>query len=203
MRSSISKLLTAAVTVGLFVSGCANNEAATAGGSTTASSAAAAPSARLTDPQIAAIVVTANQIDIDNGKLAVSRTSNPDVKAFAERMMADHASVNQAAVELVTRLGVTPEETATSRGLKSDADQKRQAMSALSGAEFDRAYVDNEVAYHEAVINVLDTALIPNAQNAELKQTLEGVRPAFLAHLEHARSIQSALRGGPSAGAHH
>lgn len=154
----------------------------------------------LTDPQIAAIVVAANQVDIDAGNLAVKKTKNADVKKFAELMITDHTAVNKGAVELVTKLKVTPEETDASRGLVSGGSDSRAKLEKLDGAEFDKAYVDNEVAYHKAVINVLQTALIPSATNAELKSTLVGVKPAFDAHLEHAESLQATLNGTGSAG---
>jgi len=163
----------------------------------------ASSSAGLTDAQIAAIVTIANQIDVDNGTLAMERSANDQVKQFAKRMMEDHAAVNQAAVDLVTRLGVKPEPTDTSRGLAANADKTRKSMRSLSGSEFDKAYVDNEVAYHAAVIEVLDSTLIPSAQNAELKSMLVNVRPAFIAHLEHARSIQAALESGQPSGHEH
>ena len=182
-------LLTALAAFVLLVvaMGCASSRQAEAG---------AAKSGELSDAQIAAIVTTANQIDIDNGNLALENASHEEVKQFAERMIADHTSVNEAAVELVTRLGVTPEETDTSRGLEKSAEQTRAKMRSLSGEEFDDAYVENEVAYHEAVLQMLDEQLIPAAQNEELKSMLKSVRPAFVAHLEHARSIQSSLRDG-------
>ncbi|MEO8843452.1 MAG: DUF4142 domain-containing protein [Kofleriaceae bacterium] len=154
----------------------------------------------LTDPQIAAIVVAANQVDIDAGNLAVKKTKNPEVKKFAELMITDHTAVNKGAVELVTKLKVTPEETDASKGLLSGGSDARAKLEKLDGAEFDKAYVDNEVAYHKAVINVLTTTLIPAATNAELKSTLVGVKPAFDAHLEHAESLQATLAGTGSAG---
>jgi putative membrane protein len=155
--------------------------------------------ATLTDPQIAAIVVAANQVDVDAGKLAVDKTKNDEVKKFAQLMITDHSAVNQAAVELVTKLKVTPEETDASRGLVSSGADTRTKLSALDGEAFDRAYVDNEVAYHQAVIGVLDTQLIPSATNEELKKTLVSVRPAFMAHLEHAQQLQKSMTGGDHA----
>jgi putative membrane protein len=145
------------------------------------------------DAQIAAIVVTANQVDIDAGKLAASRTKDAEVRAFAQRMVTDHTGVNQSAVELVTRLKVTPEDNPTSQSLKSGGEQNVAALMALHGAAFNRAYVDHEVAYHQQVLDAVDQVLIPSAQNAELKALLIKVRPAFVAHLEHARHIQVAL----------
>lgn len=150
--------------------------------------------AKINDAQIAAIVVTANQVDIDAGQLAVGKTTQPEVKAFAQTMITDHTAVNKNAVALVTRLNVTPEANDTSRSLQQGGDQNLTALRALTGVAFDRAYVEHEVAYHQAVIDALDTTLIPNAQNADLKALLIKVRPAFVAHLDHAKHLQASLR---------
>ena len=148
-----------------------------------------------TDPQIAAIVVTANQVDIDAGKLAEQKAHGTEVKAFAKRMVADHAGVNQAAVELAQKLHLTPQSNPTSEGLKQGGDANMAALDKLSGPAFDKAYVDHEVAYHESVLDAMDKVLIPGAQNAELKALLVKVRPAFVDHLNHAKMIQSSLAG--------
>ena len=159
--------------------------AATAG----ASAADKAPN----DAQIAAIVVTANHVDIDAGKLAASKASSAQVKEFAQRMVTDHTGVNKSASDLVTRLHVTPEPNATSASLKKGGDDNVAALQKLSGAAFDRAYVDHEITYHQAVLDAVDQTLIPSAQNAELKALLVKVRPAFVAHLEHAKQLQASL----------
>jgi len=157
------------------------------------SAVTSAQAAGPTDPQIAAIVVTANQVDIDAGKLAVSNAKSPDVKTFAQLMITDHSGVNKSATELVQKLHVTPESSPTSQSLQKGGDDNLAALKKLSGTEFDRAYVDHEVVYHQAVLDAVDSTLIPNAQNAELKALLVKVRPAFVAHLEHAKRLQSAL----------
>lgn len=158
---------------------------------------AAAPAIALgagpSDAQIAAIVVTANQVDIDAGQLAKSKGSTADVKAFAQQMVTDHGGVNQKAKALVAKLHVTPAASDTSAALQKGGVENVAALQKLSGAAFDRAYVDHEVAYHEQVIDALDKTLIPSAQNAELKDLLVSVRPAFVAHLEHAKHLQAAL----------
>ena len=159
-----------------------------------ASSGASAQSAGPNDAQIAAIVVTANQVDIDAGKLAQSKSGNKEVKEFAQRMITDHTGVNKAAVELVTKLKVKPEENATSKSLKTGGDETLRRLEGLKGAEFDRAYVANEVTYHQTVLDALDKTLIPSAKNEELKALLVKVRPAFVAHLEHAKHIQASFK---------
>jgi putative membrane protein len=146
-----------------------------------------------TDPQIASIVVTANQVDIDAGKLAESKASHADVKAFGRQMASDHARVNASAVELVTKLNVAPEDNPTSKALKAGGEKNLAALNGLSGAAFDKAYVANEVAYHQQVLDAVDKVLIPSAKNAELKALLVKVRPAFVAHLEHAKRLQASL----------
>ena len=159
---------------------------------------AAAPAAarQITDAQIAAIVVTANQVDIAAGKLAASRATNGEVKKFGQQMVTDHEAVNKSAVDLATRLKLTPQANDTSRALESGGEKHLANLKKLSGAAFDKAYIDHEVAYHTQVLEALDKTLIPNAQNADLKALLVKVRPAFVAHLEHAKQIQSSLKTG-------
>ena len=153
-----------------------------------------------TDPEIAAIVVTANQIDIDAGKLAQSKSTNAQVKELAMRMVEDHTSVNAKAGALAQKLNLTPQESDTSRSLKQGADKTMTQLQSLEGAAFDKAYVDNEVAYHKAVIDVMNKQLVPGAKNAELKALLVQSGPAFKAHLKHAQQVQKAL-GGKATGA--
>src|SRR5690349_4855425 len=155
-----------------------------------AQESAAAP----TDPQIAMIAVTADTIDIDAGKLAAEKTANPKVKDFAELMVRDHTSVNDQATALAKKLNLTPEESATSRGLKAVADNDATKLKGLRGPAFDKASVDNEVAYHEKVRGAVDKILIPNAKDAELKSLLESARPILESHLNHAKEVQSSLK---------
>jgi putative membrane protein len=145
------------------------------------------------DAQIASIVVTANQVDIDAGKLASSRATNADVKKFAQLMVTDHTGVNKQAVDLATKLKVTPQDNPTSQSLKAGGEKNVANLKTLKGAAFDKAYIDNEVAYHQQVLDAVDKVLIPSAQNADLKALLVKVRPAFVAHLEHAKHIQGSL----------
>ena len=149
----------------------------------------------VTDAQIASIVVTANQVDIDAGKLAKDKASNPEVRKFAEQMISDHTGVNKSATELVTKLGVTPADNPTSQALKAGGDKNLAQLGNLSGAAFDKAYIAQEVAYHQQVLDAMDKTLIPSAKNAELKALLVKVRPAFVAHLEHAKQVRSSLGG--------
>jgi putative membrane protein len=146
------------------------------------------------DAQIAAIVVAANQVDIDAGKLAESKANSSEVKSFAQRMVTDHTGVNKQATELVKKLNVKPEESDTSKSLKAGGEANIKHLKQLKGAEFDRAYVANEVTYHRNVLDAMDKTLIPSAKNADLKALLVKVRPAFVAHLDHAKHIQASLK---------
>ena len=154
---------------------------------------AAPPAAGPTDAQIAHIVVTANQVDINAGKLAQSKASNKEVKAFAKQMVTDHTGVNKQAAALVKRLKVKPEDNPTSKSLMSGGEDNIKKLKSLKGKDFDKAYIDNEVAYHQAVLDAIDKTLVPNAKNEELKGLIVKVQPAFVAHLEHAKHVQASL----------
>src|ERR1044072_2537746 len=148
----------------------------------------------LSDPEVATVAVAANQIDIKNGELAKSKSKNSDVISFAETMIRDHGAVLGQASDLVKKLNVTPKENSLSQKLNSDAEATRKSLSAKSGAAFDKAYVDNEVAYHKAVIDAIKNVLVPDTDNAELKQLLNDVLPALNTHLEHAQMVQKKIK---------
>jgi len=158
-----------------------------------AATGAFAQGAGPTDPQIAHIVVTANQVDIDAGKLAETKGTSKEVRDFGKMMVTDHSGVNKQATELVTKLKVKPEDNPTSQSLKAGGEENVKKLQGLSGAAFDKAYIAHEVAYHQAVLDAVDKTLIPNAKNEELKALIVKVRPAFVAHLEHATHLQSSL----------
>jgi putative membrane protein len=138
-----------------------------------------------TDAQIASIVVTANYVDIDS-EVALATSTDADVKKCEQLMIDDHTGVNKSATALVTKLRVTPADNPTSQSLKSEGGKSLAHLKSLKGTAFDKAYIDKEVAYHQQVIDAIDKTLIPDAKNAELKALLIKVRPAFVAHLEHA-----------------
>ena len=184
----------------LVITACGPKEAGT--GDTAGATAAAiqpapppaAPAtATLNDPQVTHVAVLANSIDSAAGELAKQKASAKAVKNFAQMMIKDHGAVNKEAAALAKKLNVTPEDNDVSRQLKTAAEAATATLQGLSGAAFDRAYIDNEVAYHQSVLDALNKTLIPGAQNAELNGLLDKVRPAVAAHLERAKSIQATL----------
>lgn len=152
------------------------------------------PPPALTDAQIAAVVVQANTADILYAELALAKSKTPAVREFATMTKRDHESVNEAAVALVTRLGVTPVENALSFDLRDDAETKRLTLRDFEGFAFDSAYAANEVAYHTTLLGAIDSTLIPSARNAEFRDLLIAVRPAVAAHLTHAQTLATSLR---------
>ena len=154
----------------------------------------AAESAGPTDAQIAHIAYTAGQLDVEAARLALDRTRNADVRAFAETMIRDHEAVNQQALALVQRLGVTPQDNPTSEGLAAEANETRQRLGSLEDAEFDRAYAENEAAFHRTVNGALSSTLIPNADNADLRTLLESGLALFSQHQGHAEELARQLR---------
>lgn len=149
---------------------------------------------QLNDAQIAHIAYTAGQIDIEAAEQALAKSKNAEVRGFAEAMRRDHVAVNEQALALVKKLGVTPQANATSAGLAEQAKRKQAELAALDAAAFDRAYMQNEVAYHRTVNEALKGALIPNARNGELKSLLETGLTLFTEHQHHAEQIAAKVR---------
>lgn len=147
----------------------------------------------ISDANIAAVVVAANNADIRYAQVAMSKSQNDKVRGFAQTMINDHTGVNKAAVDLVTRLGVTPVDNELSRGIRDNASEKVAQFGALTGMAFDSTYIANEVAYHTTVLGAIDGTLIPGAANADLKALLVSVRPAIAAHLAHAEQLKSSM----------
>lgn len=193
-RTRPAGLLLALCILTLAVSSCAKRTDETTTSSTTTTpettqTAAATPS----DAEIAATVVAANDTDIENGKLALEKSKNADVKQFANEMIAAHTQLNQQGSALLTKLGVTPADNPTSTSIKTGGESSRATLKGLSGADFDKAYINAEVDLHQSVLDQLDNTLIPSAQNAELKSLLEQARPTISAHLDHAKGLKTKL----------
>ena len=148
---------------------------------------------KLSDPEVASVAVVANQIDVNYGEIAKERSKNADILKFAETMISDHKAVIAQAAALVQKLGVTPKDNAVTRKLLGDAEKTKKTLQSKSGKAFDKAYIDNEVAYHKAVIAAVEGLLIPETDNGELKSLLQNVVPALKTHLEHAVMVQSKI----------
>jgi putative membrane protein len=155
--------------------------------------APAAPAAGLTDANIVYILDNANMLDSSGGAIASTKGTSAEVRDFGKRMMRDHHSLRQQGQDLAKKLGVTP----TPPPNDSSEAQAQKTMSLLNGAakgkDFDKAYMDNEVAYHKAVLETA-TAAMNAAQNAELKNLIQKAAPAIQAHLDMAQSIQSKMQ---------
>lgn len=159
-----------------------------------ASGVAWAQDAKLTDAQIAHVAYTAGKIDIAAAKQALQKSKNKDVVAFAKDMERDHAAVNDKALALVKKLKVTPQDNDTSKALLKQATAKRDELAKLSGAAFDKAYIDNEVAYHKTVDGALENTLIPSASNPELKDLLTTGLKIFQGHEQHAEHVAAEFK---------
>ncbi len=149
---------------------------------------------QLTDPEIASVALTANKIDVDYALLAQKKSTNAEILRFAKTMQDDHNAVIAAATKLATKLGVTPKTNSMTQSLLDGAKTETKTLNSKTGKAFDKAYIDNEVAYHEAVVNAVEKVLIPQTQNAELKALLVQVMPTLKTHLEHAKMVQAAFK---------
>lgn len=145
------------------------------------------------DGHIANIAMVANEGEAQQGSAAAARATSADVRAFAQMMVSDHTGALAAARDTAARNGITPEENDTTRALRNGTPQAIANLDTYRGADYDRQYMDFQAALHQWLLNALDTTLIPQATNAELKSLLQTQRGAVAAHLERARSIRGRL----------
>lgn len=147
----------------------------------------------LNDPQIASILTTANQVDIDAGKLAQQKASSQEVKDFAQRMVTDHQAANKAAMDVFQKINLKPQDNPSSTALKVGGNRTLTKLKGLQGAAFDKAYMDNEVVMHQTVLDTIDKSLLPAARSEDLKDLINKTRPVIADHLEQAKKIQGTL----------
>lgn len=147
-----------------------------------------------TDEQIAKMIMTADNGEVDMAKMAKEKTQNKVVKKFADHMIKDHSKNTEKTKSLTKKLKITPTENELSTEKKVEIDREMARLQKLSGSEFDREYIMTQIAMHEKTLNDLDITLIPAAKDKKLKKSLEKTRSTVAKHLEDARKIQSHLK---------
>jgi putative membrane protein len=156
-------------------------------------SAFAKSPADLNDLEIAHVAYTADLIDIRYAHLALAKSKDPAVQAFARTMIRDHEAVNERALDLVAKLKASPQDNFLSQALSAQSDQMVEELSQLSGAAFDRRYAENELAYHRAVNALVEGTFVPNLQNSEVKALFQEALVIFKAHEKHAEKMVASL----------
>ena len=146
------------------------------------------PPVALDDPTIVAIFDQANTSDIETGELAAKMGSTKEVRDFGAMLARDHKAVRQQGRDLARKLGVKPTAPKPDDG-KQGHDAVMKQLRSLKGAEFDKAFLENEVGYHDAVIAAVSGTLLPAIQNTELKDLVTKVAPAFVAHRDAAKRM--------------
>ena len=148
---------------------------------------------RLSDGNIVAIILAANNTDLSYARLVPSRARSADVKAFAQRMTTDHTILNARVSDIAMRNGITAEDDITSLDFRDRSASRRDILRELEGARFDSTYAANEVQYHQELLSAINTLLAPSARNSELREFAGNLRPAVTAHLAHAEQMRAAL----------
>lgn len=161
---------------------------------TVAAPALAEDPAKLSDTEIAHVAYIADNIDIRYAHLALAISQTPEVREFAQTMISDHEAVNAAALDLLAKLGAEAQDNFLSQKLNADAEGIIDRLSQLRGVEFDRAYAENELAYHQAVNNLVENTFIPNIDNAEVKALFEKGLEIFKVHEGHAEMMVKAVQ---------
>lgn len=152
------------------------------------------PDEMFTDTKIAAVASASNQDEIQTSQVAVERAQDAQVKAYAQRMITEHTQLEQQQQQLLQQKGLAPQENALSLQLKRNLQPTLDSLRAKSGHDFDTEYVLHQISAHGTTLKTLDTSLIPQARDAEMKAMLsQRVRPAVAQHLAEAKRLHEAM----------
>jgi putative membrane protein len=168
-------------------------QTATSTTATPSSTPSSTPDTTLTDAQIAAVVEAANKGEIEQAKTALKKSKNARVRQFAQHMVTDHTGAMNDEKTVDQKNGITPQDNDVSDGIKSNGEKVMSQLGSSDGASFDKAYIDAQVDEHQKVLDALDSKLIPQAQNTDLKSLLAKVRAKVAGHLKMAQDIQASL----------
>jgi putative membrane protein len=152
------------------------------------STAVAQSGAKLDDPTIVAIFDAANTYDMETGSLAAKKGQSSAVRDFGKMLVRDHRNVRTQGRDLARSLNVTPTPPRDFPLGKAHAEAMRSLRKAR-GRAFDRAFLQHEVDFHNAVIDAVTNTLLPAIQNAQVKDLVAKVAPAFVAHRDKAQSL--------------
>jgi len=130
--------------------------------------------------------VESNLAEIQTSQLALTKSSNPEVKSFAQRMIDDHTQANTQLQTIAEQKGI---KIPDSPGLKHQAELK--AMQARSGADFDKSYIDQMNADHEKAIELFQAAANSPQIDPELKKLAERTLPTLHQHQHSAMQLAS------------
>ena len=148
---------------------------------------------RVSDGNVIAIILAANNTDLAYARLVPSRSANADVAEFARRMTTDHTILNNRVTEIASLNRIAGEDNEVSLDFRDNSATRRDVLRELAGARFDSAYVANEITYHTELLSAIDRVLAPQAKNTELREFVNNLRPAVSAHLAHAERVRAAL----------
>lgn len=147
----------------------------------------------LTEAQISHVILVGNSLETKCAQNALAKSTNAKVWDFAEKMVVDHTAMLKSAKTLFARLALPAQESELSREAEAKAKVSEEALAKLEGQAFDRAFADLQIKEHEHCIEMINTVLIPSAQNADLKAFLQDALPKVQAHLEQARVLRSQI----------
>ena len=147
----------------------------------------------LNDSQIIAIVIAANQADLSIGHLVKSKSTDNEVSFFAQSMVTDHSINLESVAKLMIELKIKPQDSPVSQNFIVKSMKNITNLNSLNQTELNKIYINQEVTFHEKVLDTIDSLLIPNAKNTKLKRLLDKIRPAFASHLSHAKRVQKYL----------
>jgi putative membrane protein len=156
---------------------------------------------KLTDAQIASVLLTANQGEAAQNTLASGKTTNTDVRALANDFADAHTAAANRETALYAMLNLTPADNAVSSQLRDTSDSTITQLQNASASQFDLTFVNGQISEHQAVLILIDQNLLVNVTNDALRSEVTAIRTAVQSHLAEAEALLTKIQmGGEDAG---
>jgi putative membrane protein len=146
------------------------------------------------DREVAMIVRVANLSEVREGNVARTRATDPAVRDFAVMMVNEHSNAETKAETDLLKADLAFTDSEVSRKLDAESGAVAESLSQLKGSQFDQAYMDRQIAVHQAVLDTIDKTLLPKARNRHLRDVIKETRTTVQTHLEKAKTIRAALK---------
>jgi putative membrane protein len=149
------------------------------------------------DPNIVAVMMAMNQADIDSANLALTKSKNNNLRAFAQQVIAAHTAIQNSIQQMVPKTNLTPADNAFSGWLKSQSAQVKSKLSSSNGSSFEKYYAADEIQFHQLMLDSIKATLLPNVQNADLKAAITSAQQIVTTQLANAQKLDDIVNAPP------
>jgi len=146
----------------------------------------------LTDGQVANVLVTINENELDSAKIALKRAKGSAAKSYAKEMKTAQEKNLKDTKDLAKKNKLGLDSSNVSKSIDKDAGNANKEIKKAKDADFDKAYLNEQVSLNQNALDTLNKVLIPATHDPELKRYLEATTKDMETQLDKAKAATAA-----------